>query len=371
MALPALVFSLVLTAPPPDAGALKPSMQAALTAVVGLTPLLSSPPAFRDPANAPRIRAALDVLSPLEHFFSKPQGATDSAIATLFAREVSRARTEFDAKDTEAARFRLRAVTSMCFGCHVRTPTEQDVAAAAPLVEALALPPLERAAFFATTRQFDRALAEWQAALAQPPKNDVEAFEQAQAVRAALVVIIQGQDDAKATIALLARNSARPELPGFMTRQMARWLTEAKGWQAERFDASRKAPAELVARARALLANSGITKSPTPDENRLVSHLRAAGYLQEALRREPQGSFRGEALLLLGTVAAATTDPSLWRLEWILLEACVRENPKTPLARQCAERLSERTWLAYTSRSGLDVPGDVGVALGELNALAR
>ncbi|MCU0699239.1 MAG: hypothetical protein MUC96_22255 [Myxococcaceae bacterium] len=366
-----LLLSLVLAALPPDAGALQPSMRGALTAIVGLTPLIASPSAFRDPANAPRIRAALDVLSQLEHFFSKPQGATDSAIATLFARQVSRGRTEFDAKDTEAARFRLRAVTSMCFGCHVRTPTDHDVAAAAPLVESLALPPLERAAFFATTRQFDRALSEWNQALAQAPKNDVEAFEQAEALRAALVVTIQGKDDPKATIALLEKHKDRAELPGFMTRQMARWLSEAKGWQTEKFDASRKAPSELVARATALLANSGIAKSPTPDENRLVSHLRAAGYLQEALRREPQGPFRGEALLLLGTVAAATTDPSLWRLEWIFLEACIREYPKSALARQCADRLSERTWQAYTSRAGLDVPGDVGVALGELNALAR
>jgi hypothetical protein len=366
-----LVLALLAATPAPDAGALKPSMQSALSAVVGLTPLLSSPPAFRDPANAPRIRGALDVLAPLEHFFSKPQGATDAAIASIFARQVTRARAEFDAKDTEAARFRLRAVTSMCFGCHVRTPTDQDVAAAAPLVEGLALPPLERAAFFATTRQFDRALTEWTTALSAAPTNDVEAFEQTQAVRAALVVTIQGKDDPKATIALLEKNKDRAVLPGFATRQMARWLTEAKGWQAEKFDAGRKSPAELVARARALVALTGIAKAPTPDENRLVSHLRAAGYLQEALRREPTGPFRGEALFLLGVLAAATTDPSLWRLEWVLLEACIRENPKTPLARQCAERLSERTWVAYTSRAGLDVPGDVGVQLGDLNALAK
>lgn len=368
-----LLLTLVLAAPPPDAGALKPSMHAALTAVVGLSPLLASPTAFRDPANAARIRSGIDVLSPLEHLFTKAPGAgaSDAAVASLFARQISRARTEFDGNDSEAARLRLRAVTTLCFGCHVRTPTDRDVAAAAPLVESLQLPPLERAAFFATTRQFDRALAEWTQAFTVPPKNDVEAFEQTQALRFALFVTVQGKDDPKATLALLEKNKGRPELPGFATRQMARWLSETKAWQVERFEAARKTPAELVAKAKTLVASTGISATPTPDDARLVSHLRAAGYLQEALRQQPTGAFRAEALYLLGVVSAATTDPSLWRLEWIFLEACIRENPKTPLARQCAERLTERTSVAYTSRGGLDLPGDVAVQLGELNALAR
>ena len=360
----------LVAAPPPDAGAtLKPSMQAALGAVIGIQPLIASPVAFRDPANAAQIRGALEVLSPLEHFFTNTAPAT--GVATLFARELRNATDEFQNGNVEAARARLRSITALCFGCHVRQPSDRSFASDAELIDSLVLTGLERASFFASTRQFDRAFTEWNKALAVAPKNDVEAFEQTEAIRLALSVAIQGEDNAQRAITLLEANKARKELPGFVTRQMKRWLIEAKAWQIEKFDSRKRPPAQLVSKAKALIELAGVEAFVTPDDARLVSHLRAAGYLQEALRREPTGPFRGEALYLLGVVSAANADPLLWRLEWITLESCIRENPKTDLARRCADRLSERTYFAYTSRSGLDVPGSVASELGELNALAK
>ena len=184
-------------------------------------------------------------------------------------------------------------------------------------------------------------------------------------------VAIQGEDSPQRAISLLEQNKDRKALPGFVTRQMKRWLVEAKSWQMEKFDSRNQPPFRLVSKAKALVELAGVANFVTPDDARLVSHLRAAGYLQEALRREPEGRFRGEALYLLGVVSAANADPLLWRLEWITLESCIRENPKTELAARCADRLSERTYFAYTSRGGLDLPGSVGSELGDLNGLAR
>lgn len=364
----ALVLSLVLVAPPPppDAGALKPSMQAALAALVGLQPLLESPIAFRDPSQADRVRAALEVLGPLQHAASR-----DVGVGELFARELSSARAEFATAQPESARRRLKSITALCYGCHLRTPIEKDVQAAAPLVQSAALSPLERATFFASTRQFDRALAEWEKALTVAPKNDVEAFEQTQAVRAALAVLIQGKDDVRATIALLQKHKDRPALPVFARKLMSLWLTDAQAWQAEGFVVGRATPAELIAKARALVDKTGAATWASVDESKLVSHLRAATCVEEALRREPTAAFRQEALFLLGVLQAATVDPALWRLEWLTLERCVRENPKSPLATQCLERLKERTFAAYTGRAGVDVPAGVLGELGVLSALTK
>lgn len=358
-----LLIALLLTAPPPPQ--LKPSMQAALTSVVTLQPLLVSPTAFRDPANAEKIRASLDTLAPLDHFFTS---GVSSPIASLFGAEIARAKTEFANRETETARARLRSVSALCFACHLRQPTAKDIA---PASGAETLTPIERASFYATTRQFDRALAEWKRLFATEPKNDVEAFEQTQALRTALSVLVQGKDDPDAVIAVLEQNRTRKALPGFVTRQLERWLVEAKAWQAEKFVVAKATPAALVGRAKALIELTGIAKQLTADDARLISHLRASGYLLEALRREPGASFRPEALSLLGVVSAANTDPALWRLEWLTLEACVRENPKTELAKQCAERLTERTYFSYTGRDGLELPANLLSELGALNALAR
>lgn len=358
-----LLIALLLAAPPPQQ--LKPSMQAAMTSVVTLQPLIVSASAFRDPANAEKIRASLDTLAPLDHFFGS---GVSSPIASLFTTEISRAKSEFAQRDTESARARLRSISSLCFACHLRQPDAKDIA---PATGAEGLTPMERASFYATTRQFDRALAEWKRLFSIEPKNDVEAFEQTQALRTALSVLVQGKDDPDAVIAVLEQNRTRAALPGFVTRQMERWLVEAKAWQAEKFVATKVAPSRLVARAKALIEMTGIAKQITADDARLISHLRASGYLLEALRREPNASFRPEALYLLGVVSAATTDPALWRLEWLTLESCIRENPKTELARQCADRLTERTYFAYTGRAGLELPVNLGPELGELNALSR
>lgn len=360
-----LLLSLTLTAPDPT---LRPSMQAARGAVITLQPLLATAPAFRDPANAPQIRASLDVLKPLDHFFTKTKAAPSAPVASLFAKEIAIARQDFELGNAEAARFRLRSVTALCFGCHLREPAADELA---PVLKNLPTNPLERAALLASTRQFTAAFAEWDQALAQPPKNDAEAFEQTEALRLALTVAIVGMDDAPRAVALLSKHQPRKDLPGFATRQMAYWLKEAKAWEIEKFEVNKQSPAVLLAKARALMQLTQIASSPTPDQNRLVSHLRATAYLQEALRRDVDRKDRAEALLLLGTVSAATTDPTLWRLEWITLESCIRENPKTELARRCADRLSERTYFTYTGRGGLDLPAAMITELGTLNALAK
>jgi hypothetical protein len=362
-----LFLSLSLAAPDP---AIRPTMQGARVAVLQLQSLLASPPAFRDKANAPRIRAALDVLAPLQHFFAngKEKAVPSTAVGSLFAKELSKARADFDRGETEAARFRLRSITSLCLGCHLREPAESDLL---PLKETTGLTGLERAAFLASTRQFKAAFAEWDTALAVTPKNDVKAYEQTEAIRFALSVAIVGMDDPRRAVALLSKHQPRADLPGFVTRSMALWLKEARAWEIEAFDASKQPPAALLAKARALMQLTGIEQTPTPDDNRLVSHLRAAAYLQEVLRRETGGALRPEALALLGVVSAATTDPTLWRLEWMTLESCIRENPKSAIARRCADRLSQRTYFAYTGRGGLDLPAAVVAELGELNGLAK
>lgn len=107
----------------PDA--LRPAMQTGLTGVIGLTPLLLSPPAFRGPANASRIRSALDVLAPLKHFFSKPQGATDLA------------RSKFDDQDTETVRLSLHLALLRLPRSHADGPRWHS---AEPLEQSLAVP---------------------------------------------------------------------------------------------------------------------------------------------------------------------------------------------------------------------------------------
>lgn len=342
----------------------------AMSAVVRLQPYLASPAAFRDPQNAAQITADIDALAGLRHFFHDIEGRPNE-LATIYARQAALAKREFLEGEPETARIRLRNVSGLCIDCHVTGPRMPEFAEAAKLVDELDLSPLERPLFLVMTRQPDRALAEWRVALVAPPKNDVEAFDQAEGLRAALSVAVRVKDDPGIAIALLEAQRGRPSLTPTLERQHQLWLAQAKQWRDEKVVAAALAPKALVARAKALIDASGAAATPVPMVERLIDLQRATKYLGDALAREPRGPWRGEALYLLGVASASTNDPLLWQLESLYLEACVRENRHSPLAATCARRLASRTYYAYSVRGVEFMPPEVAGTVRELTALAR
>lgn len=361
-----LALTLLLLAAPPEPT--PTAMKEALDAIVVVTPFLSSPDAFRDPKNAPPLSRALDVLARLRHPFFTGRAASPTAVADLFGRQAQWARDDFAAKNTESARYRVLSLTQLCLGCHLRAPT-RDFADVAGKVDGLQVPPLQQAALFATTRQFDRALALWRVELVRPVKVETELFDQLDGLRLAVRVAVQSRDDAGLVRDLIAPQLKRDGLPGSMKRELAGWQRDAQAWAKERFPRDTQTPAALVNRARTLVEDSGALTNTAPAIDRFVALVRAESYLDEALRQAPDGEQRGEALFLLGVVHASVSEGPLWQLEWLYLEACIRENPATPRATACASRLKDRVWFTWRTRA--DIPAATMAALGELMALAQ
>lgn len=362
----ALVFAATPVTPasaPPSA-----AMREALQSLATVTPWLSSPDAFRDPKHHGDIAQAIDALARLKHPFLRGAGASSAHVGQLFANQAAWARSDFVVGSTESARYRVLSLTQLCVSCHVREPT-RDFFDAGQVVERLRLPPLEQAQFFATTRQFERALELWRTELVRPVTLEPELFEQLQALRLAVRVAVRTRDDAKLAQQLLAPQLQRSELPGFAQRELQAWQKDAAAWEKERFVLADQTPATLLTRARLLVESTGAANTLAPVPERYVALLRAASYLDELLRQSPEGPLRPEALYLLGVVHPSVSDSPVWQLEWMYFEACIRENAGEPAARRCADRLKDRTW--QTWRSGADMPAATRAALGELMALAR
>jgi hypothetical protein len=356
---------------PAPASTLRPAMEANLSALVALQPLLSSPAAFSDPKNAATIASGLATLAQVKHQFPSGPGAPPAAsIAGLFNAAVERARADFAAGRTDSARLRTHGLTALCLGCHARQVSAADFAAAGRVAEGMGLSPFERARFLAATRQFDAALALWGDAMMQPWKTEADAFAQAQALRAAMSVMVRAKDDPKGTVALLRSQWEREDLPPYLERAIAPWLRDAQAWEHEGFVASQKSGDALFERASSLIEASGAKDSLFPRESDRVLLLRATAYLSLALEKSPQAPWRGQALYELGLATAAVQDPDLWELDGVYLEACVRENPHTPLGRQCVDRLAERTLFEFTGSGGTRVPEDIAGKLEELRGLA-
>ncbi|MBK7857901.1 MAG: hypothetical protein IPJ65_04595 [Archangiaceae bacterium] len=366
----ALLVAVWLAAP--DAGEVRATMHGNLAAVVALQPLLASPEAFKDPKNAATIYSSLAVLSRMKHQFMRPLAQEPAAaFGDLFSEAVDRAEADFSTGHPDVARARLRGLTGMCMSCHARQVSPKDFAAAEQAAGGIGLAPLERAEFLAATRQFDAALALWGDALSAPRKTEADSFALARAMRAALGVSVRAKDDASATVALLEAQAHRTDLPSWQANAVRLWLVDAQAWQAEKLVAAKATPAALFQRASALVDASRAAETYLPRDGERIKLLRATAYLSLALEREPHAKWRGQALYRLGIASASAFDPELYELDGIYLEACVRENPHTPLALRCIDLMSERTLFNFTGSGGTRLPPDVSQRLDALRALAK
>jgi hypothetical protein len=358
----------------PDGGTseeVKGVMRGNFAALVALQPILASAKAFADPANAAALQSNLALLARVKHVRPAKDQPLPNAVAGVFGEAVDRARGELAAGQREQARLRLRGLTNLCYGCHARKPADRDTADLGRGGDAMALPPAERAQFFAATRQFDAALLLYADLLRAPPAGLGDPYSQALFARNAVLISVRVKDDPAFTLEVVRMALARRDLPTLVRRSLERWAKDTEAWKAEGFAAKEQTPAALFARAQQLIAASGAESEVWPGDEALVPLLRASGYLDEALAQKPSGSFRGEALYLLAVATAQLLDAELWDLDQLFLEACVRENPHSALARKCVARLGDRTVFLYSGSGGTRVPPEVVRRLEQLEALAR
>lgn len=348
----------------------KTTMRDAFGALVRLQGAAATPASLHDPARRAELSADLGRLANLPHAFPRDATAQEpatAALGSLFGRYAAETQRRFDAHELDAVGPRVRTLMSLCFTCHSRERAGADFTDAAARIDALGLTGLERATVLASTRQFDAALVEYRKVL-DAPLTDAAAYSRA--LQEALTLVVRVKDDPQATAALLDEVGARTDLPLFIKRSLPAWKRDTAAWKAEKFDARAAKPKALFAKAQALVLKAN-GAALSADDRKDVLWLRASGYLNLALAKDPAFRSRGEALFLLGTCAAGLRSPLWWDVDALFYEACVRENPKTPLSRRCFARLSERVTLGFTGSAGTFIPDDELARLAELEALTR
>lgn len=372
-----LLFVSVLTLATPDAGvptATQAAMRGALEALFGLEPLVANPDRLRDPLQADDITRRLDALAGLKHAFpadAKAQEPATAALSGLFSQYALETRRRFTFGDRETVPSRVRTLMSLCFTCHSRERAPADYQDMEKHLEAMKLSPFDKAQYLAATRQFDKAIEVYGGIIAQPAKDERSLLVQARAIKDLLTLLVRVKDDPKAADAFLEGLSKRDDVAPFLKRPVAAWRRDVLAWKKEGFDAQRAPAKDLFAKGKALVQKASGPRSYLPDETYDVAYLRASAYLNLALHKNPTLPQRGEALFLLGLCAGALKSPLLWDVDLLFFEACIRENPKSALARQCFTQLSDRLYFGYTGSSGTHLPEDELERLSTLRALAE
>lgn len=365
---------LVLLSTAPDAGTTRTSMREMFDALATLQWAVATPSTLKDAASLQAVSRELETLSGMSHAFPaspKDQEPATAALSSLFARYAAETKRRVDAGDTAAVPLRVRTLTSLCFSCHSRERAPQDFDDAHRRFDALALSDLERAQLLAATRQFDAALLQYRRVLASPAAGERGLLEYARALQDSLAILVRVKDDPAAAAALLDEAARRPGLPAHLQGTIAAWRKDVASWRQEAFNALKASPDALSRRAEALVRKAHGATSFMADTRSDVAFLRASAYLNLALAKNPKLKTRGEALYLLGLCTGALKSPLLWEVDGLFFEACVRENPKSALARRCFQQLSDRVVLGFTGSAGTQVPDDELQRLAELRALAE
>lgn len=366
------LLAFTLAAPPaPD---VPTRMRAMFEAVTSLEAYVAQPERLDEPAERERVLANLDTLAALGHVFpkgTKSQEPATQALGGLFAGYAQDTKRRFARGDTAAVPFRVRTLVSLCFTCHTRERVAQDFVDPSHQLDALALPRFERAQFLAATRQFDAALAVYDEVLAAPLSDERAVMQLSHALRDVLAIGVRVKDDPAFTQAVLAKVAKKPDLPVFLKAPLGRWQRDTQAWAKEKFDARSAKPDVLFAKAKQLVLAANGPKQLLPDDTSEVAYLRASAYLNLALMKDPASKQRGEALFLLGVAMAALKTPTLWDLDQLFFEACIRENPATPLAARCFHQLSERLYFGFTGSAGTNLPDEELERLAGLRKLAH
>jgi len=330
-------------------------------------PLSVDPEAFRDPAQAAKIRASLAKLAEAANGLDRHGENLDPGgryLARSLERDARRALQHFDQRKYDSAEFFVGQLTESCIGCHSRLPSPGD----APLAHGFAaradvthLDPLQRARLEVATRQFGDALGTLEKVFAS---EDVPPYELLGPLTDYLTICVRVVNDTKRPVPVLRRLAKREDLWSALRSDVEAWARYLPELSA------RDLGGDPVEKARGLIDEGrGLILFPS-DRRALVHYVFASkllhGYVSTHREAGPE---LARAYYLLG-IAESRIGPNFWISQAeFYLEAAVRMSPGTDVGRDAFALLEEETLSGYTGSGGVQVPDDVEAHLRELRQL--
>src|SRR5262245_42157027 len=349
--------------------ATRATMGKIVDSLVFVLPLATSDERFADPAQRQAIQAALDALA-VEGARVEGHGRGRDPgfgfLARSLARDTEEIRRRFAAGRSAEARFLLLEVSDDCAACHSRLPDarEHPVGRLADDPRVAALAPEERVSLDVATRQFDRALAGYEALFADPARSPAD-FDLEGQIDGYLEVAIRVQDDPQRALRTLSALAARKDLPPALRENVAAWITSLRALPA------RPAGGPPLEQARALVEQAQDRSRHPDDRSALVVYLTASGILYRLSAADPSRPELAEACYLLGVIESRI-GRSFWLSQTeFFLEQAIRLAPQKPFASDALELLEEFLVSGAGSAQGHGPSPEQRTRLDELRALVR
>lgn len=350
-------------------------MQSLYKTLSALMTDISSDARFEDPKNRGKIVSNAKLLSELAHDLKTKKVASPdkdpsiSLFSNLFADETGRAYRALKSGNATYGRALLKSIPGYCIACHTRNQSGPAFTSLPLEPQSDGLTHLERGEFFASTRQYDRALKELDLVIANSTAAKMRPIEWSQAVKYSLAIAVRVKQDPALARQIAERVTSSKNTPFFMKVDTKRWLASIDKWDKE----PRHTPTNeegLYAEAVRLLGEARTAQEYPADHAGDIQYLRASAAVHNLLQLGPQTRHAGEAYLMAGLCYETLSSFRIGDVHEIYYEACVRTSPHTMISTACFRRYQEAIFFGYTGSRGTDVPEDVRLKLRELEELA-
>ena len=337
---------------------------------------LSSNERFNNPKNFKRIEQNAERLSKAATELNAAGGGSPdpdpsiSMIANQFAGEVNRAYQTLKTGHREYARTVFRSMTGYCMACHTKSGGVSFQNVPAPKV-IQGLSSLEKAEFFASTRQFDNALEEYEKTIADRRVAEKQPFSWEKAVRSGLAVAVRVKKDPDKAMSIVNQVlNESPSAPYFLTEQARVWKKSIEKWKSEGVIKAQTENGYFVLANRLIDEARALQKYPA-DRSADIVYLRASSAVHDLLSFAPNGTHATDALYLAGLCYEVLRDLNLWDMHEFYYLACIMKSPHTNKSRECFNNYQRSVYFGYTGSGGTHIPSEVRNRLIELDQMSR
>jgi hypothetical protein len=353
-------------APPGDWQA---TMRDIFQALITVFPASLDTQQFQDPAQRPRMLAALRTLAQhtgqlASHGQNVPQYL--DFLRHSLASDAQTVLQRYEQRQYQAAQFALHHLTEHCFACHSKLPTQRRFVLGQRFLAEVPLANLslkERARLAVATRQFDTAL-EFYETLFQSPTITSGDIGLMGAFEDYLKIVMRVYNDPRRALLTLETFRQRPDVPFYLTEQLGSWVDTLKEVHGV------EAPDDILPYARTLIREGQQRNRFPADWLGLVHFVVASGLLHRYVDTRTVTEIPlAEAYYLLG-VAESHISRTLWMSETeFFLEAAIRLAPQSVPARKAYAFLEQYVMVRHMGSSGLHLPADIQARLAALRRL--
>lgn len=272
----------------------------------------------------------------------------------------------FNEGHREYSRNVLKDSIGACFNCHSSNQLgPQSGFSTAQLGSGFRMYATEKADFYVSTRQYDRAIDVLESVLKTPDSYEGQPHEQVAAIKKYLSLVVRVKRDPARAAQSLNMFLSQGRLPYFIASDAESWLSSIRDWQTEK-----KISTPPLQKAKELLKKADKKQAVGSFQAGYVENLRATTYLHEALKVTQNPQDKAEIYFLLGESYDIISDLGVWDLPELYFESCIRTNPKSKISQKCYKSYEKSIVLGFSGSAGLFLPTAEKNKLAELKKIA-